>query len=73
VEAKLKPISNLSRPYVIVDTDVFNALENLVVGLQDILWRHRNDNKQLDDLEYEWLLRRLDDLRVLTKEEEEEA
>ncbi|MHA2380897.1 MAG: hypothetical protein ACXADS_16630 [Candidatus Thorarchaeota archaeon] len=69
----MKPISNLSRPYVIVDTDVFNALENLVVGLQDILWRHRNDNKQLDDLEYEWLLRRLDDLRVLTKEEEEEA
>jgi hypothetical protein len=60
---------NLQEPYVVVHEDVFLILKVLVRELGHILKKHANDNKQLDDFEYNWFVRKLDDLRRLTKGE----
>lgn len=60
----------LREPYTVVNTDVFYGLVELANGLMDILQKHSNDNKQLDDMEYDWLLLRLDGIRQLTRDKE---
>lgn len=58
---------NLQEPYVVVHEDVFRTLSVLVRELRHVLKKHANDNKQLDDFEYNWFVRKLDDLEWAAK------
>ena len=54
----LKP-DDLSAPYRIISTEMYNNLVILITGLSSILRAHENDNKQLDTYEYNWLKTKL--------------
>ena len=57
----MKPAAHdtLTAPYRVISAQMYNNLARLIDGLTIILMSHKNDNKQLDIFEYEWLQARL--------------